>query len=167
MKTLFLTLVATILICSAQGQQLTPSVLAVGGDSFRGAGLWLDWTLGEVAVKTLPLAPGQVTEGMHQPSLQILPIDPGSGLAEGEIQVKLAPNPVQSHLRITLSSDREGSAFIDLHDAHGRLLRQETGNLQQDARDWDMSSYPAGMYMLSFRTRSGELLKTFKVEKMR
>lgn len=66
MKT-FLFFLSSVIICSAQAQSLSPTVISSSGGYFTGAGGSLSWTLGEIATETLINGGYILTQGFQQP----------------------------------------------------------------------------------------------------
>jgi hypothetical protein len=167
MKKISLCLLCLGLLTFLQAQQRSPSVLAPGGASAKGAFITLDWTLGELAVRSLSTPGGMLTEGFHQPTLQVeeTTTRPAKELG-GQLRLTVAPNPVHSMLSIRIESELEGRTVIDLWDLQGRRLQTVTARLSGEDLEWDMSSLPAAVYSLSFRTEEGGLLRTFMVTKV-
>ena len=152
---------------SLNAQPAGPSVVASGGSSTEGKNLVLEWTLGELAVRSIATSQGMFTEGFHQPVLTVEEIAlPNPTRAKAPLELTVAPNPVHSTLNIRLHSEIEGKVVISLFDPQGRRLRSFTTNPSGSDLEWDMSNYPAALYHLSVRTERGELLKSFKVTKI-
>jgi hypothetical protein len=77
--------------------------------------------------------------------------------------MKVAPNPAQSDIRITIQVDEPVSANLQLLDMTGRPLMVlfQSRLLDQDIQTMnaDISHLPAGLYLLSFRTEKGVVTK--------
>lgn len=153
-------------------QTLSPSVIAAEGGTSKGESIQLEWTLGEAAVQTISSPDGVITEGFHQPSLIVEPLEPERHVPTPEtetwenLQIVVAPNPVRSTLKVQVASDEDITAQVQIVDLNGTLLQQFPANLSLDQKDVDLSSYPSGTYLLYFRKKSGELIKTFKITKI-
>lgn len=147
-----------------QGQSVIASDGGEGGtDKVR-----IEWTLGEFAISTLATPSGLLTEGYHQPHLQVIRI-PGQteALAETiqqELKVTIAPNPVKEILNIKLERKRDLSLHLRLLSANGVLLQQQRV-LAPNQLELDLSKYPGGLYLLQFIQKDGQAIETYKISK--
>lgn len=159
----FLALTSTVF-----SQSLSPTVLSSAGSSVEGKTMRLDWTLGEIAVRTLRSGEGMLTEGFHQPVLKVEETEfSGQPLEIGgreKMRINLWPNPVSAVLTVRMESAPDEEVLIDIQNIWGKSLQRIISQSPADM-ELDMSPFPAGIYLLSFRTREGEHLKTFKVVK--
>jgi hypothetical protein len=147
-------------------QQADPSVVAPAGTSTTGAGITLDWTVGELLTQTRHSTEGMLTEGFHQPVLKVEEVlTAAPELEKSQIDVLVYPNPTQANLHITITAGPEGQGELALQALDGRLLRAETINLASGDHTWSLAAYPAGLYLISLKTKQGELLKSFKITK--
>ena len=147
-------------------QQADPSVIAPAGTTATGTTITLDWTLGELLTQTRHTTEGMLTEGFHQPALtveEVLTAAPESGI--GQFDVLVYPNPTQANVHITIMVGPEGQGELALQSLDGHLLRAETINLASGDHAWSLATYPAGLYLISLKTKQGELLKSFKITK--
>lgn len=174
-KKLLLPMIGLGLAYMGVAQSLSPSVISSSGAVSQGEHIQLEWTLGEPAVQSLRTSDGLITEGFHQPILNVealeVPENPPDfamdSVVEGELKITIAPNPVQALLSIQIESDMDQQGIIFLSDLSGKKLQQTDANLLNERLEWDFSPFPSGMYLLSFYTKKGELLKTFKVTKVK
>lgn len=154
------------LIFSMQGwaQQLTPSVIASDGGTAKAADISLSWTLGEYAVETIPAGGKLYTQGFHQPLLMAKVLYAANEKVVTGYSVSLAPNPVQSLLNITIDAPTQENVQVSLVDLVGRsmLTKQASG---KGSMQLDMSFYISGVYLLTVKTLSGQLIRSFKVIK--
>ncbi len=167
MRKMFLCLLGICLFGILHAQQKDPAVLSAAGNTAKGAGITLDWTLGELAVSTLATTDGLVTEGFHQPMLRVestfeSPIKKG----ETTFQMTIAPNPVTSTVSIRIHSEGEGAGEIALWDARGQRLQRATVDLSLALQEWDLSSYASGIYTVTLWDEKGVLLRSYKISKL-
>lgn len=148
---------------SSHGQ----SILAADGGEGGTERIRIEWTLGEFAISTLATPSGWLTEGFHQPHLQVVRVPPAlvnsAATAQPGLQVTIAPNPVQDILNIQLQK-QVLSLQLRLLDANGRLLLRQPV-LAPNHLQINLSKYPSGLYMLQFLREDGTSLETFKVSK--
>ncbi len=148
-----------ILPLGLAGQSLTPQVLSNAGGSFSQNGVKMSWTLGETAVMHFSTAGGSVTEGFHQPGLQIFGLD-----ASAIVAIKIMPNPVQSTLNVQIPSANQSEWVATLSDEQGRILLRRT-RLQSGNTELDLSHYPSGVYFLGMQEAGKNVPQSFKVVK--
>lgn len=173
-KKIFLSVIGLGLACLGMAQSISQSVISSSGTVSQGEHIQLEWTLGEPAIQSIRTSNGLITEGFHQPMLRVEaldePVNPpdmafNPTTIEG-LQITIAPNPVQSLLSIQIESDVDQQGVIYLSDLAGQRLQQLEASFFDESLEWDFSRFPSGMYLLSFYTNAGELLRTFKVTKV-
>ena len=163
-KKIILPLIGLAFVCLCNAQSLSPSIISSSGELSKTKNIQLEWTLGEIAVKSLSTSTGMITEGFHQPLsseeiIQNLPIQ------DYNFDVTISPNPVKAQLNINIASDLDQTGTIYLSNLAGQRLEQLRTSFYNQSLEWDFNALPGGMYFLSFFSEEGELLKTFKVAK--
>ncbi|MBK6933087.1 MAG: T9SS type A sorting domain-containing protein [Saprospirales bacterium] len=130
--------------------------------------LRLNWTLGEPAVLTLQTpSGGQLTEGFHQPALQVTEIvlSDGSPAAEqAAFRVTAFPNPTTGLLYLQFGQAAGRQWLVELFDPAGQRIRQDKLD-QPVVHEIDLQQLPAGHYYLYVRTTDGALRQYFQVVK--
>ena len=144
-----------------QAQSFSPEVLSTAGGKMQARGIQLAWTLGEPAVARWTTPQGFVTEGFHQPILEVTLLPEYTAPT-----VRIAPNPVQSTLNVQLQEQTKQLLFASLVDVHGRVLIKRT-TLQLGNTELDLNNLPAGLYFLNVMRQNGKTLEVFKVVKTR
>lgn len=145
----------------AGAQSLSPQVLSTAGNTIQGQGGSLSWTLGETAVSRWVSADQKnvVTEGFHQPQLQVNFIG-----AQTEQWVQIVPNPVRERLNLAVVSTQQELYLANLIDAQGKVLIKDLKVAGK--AEIDMSTYPAGIYFLSIRQSGESSVQNHKVVKL-
>lgn len=170
-KLIFLTLIL-MLSQFGMGQRLSPSVITPGGGITPGDQITLEWTLGEVAVETILLPAGIVTEGFWQPHLWLYPVaeDDQQLLDRPQsheiYQIAVYPNPVQTTLQISLESTLNQPLNLGLYDSFGRAVALYPAVAATGDFEIDLSGRPGGVYFLLFRAGDGRLIRQFRVVKI-
>lgn len=144
-----------------KSQSLSPQVLSNAGSTIVTSEMRLSWTLGEVAVSKWQAtgSVGSLTEGFHQPRLQV------SQAIQGELYpVQILPNPVQSMLNLITVADGQEVYSASLQDAQGKVLVKDL--VLKGKTEIDMSSYPAGVYFLSIQQSGSSPIQNHKVVKL-
>jgi len=166
---LHLLVVALALNFSASAQSgLSPSVLASSGSNSHSGKVYLDWTLGEVAVATLSTPSGFLTEGFHQPGLlrveAVLPNGDNASVTEA---ITIAPNPVSTLLFIQIPETWSQSAStVSMFDATGQLIQSGQIKPGVATSEWNMGAHPAGTYWMRIVANDSKQMQTFKVIKI-
>lgn len=160
-------LFSLLLLCTISNTY-SQNVIAADGGEGRTEKISIAWTLGEFAISTLTTPRGLLTEGFHQPGLQISrwprePVALASAAGQG-LQIGLAPNPVKEILTIRLQRKEDLSVLLRLLDANGSLLLQKEVLAPQQL-ELDFSTYPSGVYLLQFQQKDGLSLDTYKISK--
>lgn len=156
---------AVLLFCLPlflQAQSLSPQVFGSAGGAVLHNGVRINWTLGEAAVSRVYAdnGKGSVTEGFHQPALQVRPVsDPNL------LQVSIAPNPVLSVLNLGLPASVTSDVTATLSDAQGNVVLNRV-QLKPGSTELDLSLFPAGMYFLTIRQADQPAGQTYKVVKL-
>ncbi|WP_353480519.1 T9SS type A sorting domain-containing protein [Haliscomenobacter sp.] len=161
MKCHSLVLVGTLVFSAVLGkaQSLSPEVISSAGGKMQAGRIQLAWTLGETAVARWTSPQGFVTEGFHQPILEVTLLPKYTAPT-----VRIAPNPVQSTLNVQLQEPNKQSLFANLVDVGGRVLINRTA-LQLGNTELDLSNLPSGVYFLNVMHQSGQPVEVFKVVK--
>lgn len=144
------------------------SIIAADGGQGGTGKVRIEWTLGEFAIETLQTPNGLLTQGFHQPGLQVVRIpSPDIGLAlatPASLKVHLAPNPVQDLLNIKIDHDKDMPIQLRLLDANGRILLQQK-TLTPNQIELNLSKYASGLYFLQFHQQEGQPIETYKISK--
>ncbi len=149
-------------------QQLSPAVVASGGGFDRTETRSLEWTLGQLATHTLGLPQGMLTQGFHQPNLQVVPHDPVGRNGEVLPLIEVYPNPAQTTLNVSITGEgSESYSVLQLLDARGRTVVERLNASYQPSRQLDLAPLPAGTYHLRVAQPDGELTQTFTVLKLK
>ncbi|MBF9141301.1 T9SS type A sorting domain-containing protein [Hymenobacter properus] len=148
----------------ATAQKLSPELISSAGGSSGGAGVLIDWSLGEVAVETVAAPATLYTQGFHQPSLQVTALtkEPGNTSA---LLFSAAPNPVESLLTVFMPADLQEAVQLSLSDASGKVLLTQSPQLHQLEQQLNLVDFAAGVYFLHVRGKRGNALQTFKIIK--
>lgn len=156
----FAGLTFAVTYCSAQ--TINPSVISPAGNMDKTESISLDWTLGETTVKSVVYRDQMITEGFHQPFIKVISIENENLLSKYHFLI--APNPVQSILNLRSFSDENIPLNVQLTDLNGKILSVLLAT-SNDSKDIDMSSYVAGIYILSIKNSEGITLQSFRVFK--
>lgn len=166
MKKLFCVLCTiTCAVSFSSAQTLSPAVLSSAGGIGKTDNVSVEWTLGQSAVETAVTNDNIITQGFHQGDLRIVDIETPNETLASSFHISVAPNPVQSVLTVRLQSDNDSKLLLNLSDMNGQhLLGVEASST--DTQDIDMSTLSQGYYILSVKTKQGDVVKTYKISKI-
>ena len=166
MKRLIYVLCATLgLSAATNAQSLSPTVISSGGASNQTNNVSVDWTVGEPAVRTITTPDQIITEGFHQAELIIVDVQTNNVTLSAAFHVIVAPNPVSSVLTVHIESSEDSKMLMNLTDLNGKNITA-IQTMSNDTKDVDMSMLTQGLYLLTLRNASGELIKTYKISKI-
>jgi len=149
----------------AHSQQVSPSLVTAAGGISKVQGISLEWTLGEIAIETVSTYDRLYTQGFHQPVLLVRNFFLGDVNRYSDYKIMIAPNPVQSTLRITYSVPEAKELTVVLSDFTGKQLNVQRAVSEKGMLSIDMSGMIAGFYLLSVQSKDGTIIQSFKVIK--
>jgi len=144
-------------------QDLNPEIVATAGDSNQGNNIQLDWTLGELAVTTIQSSNQQITQGFHQPQIQITSV---LDFSEDIGSIDVFPNPSIDHLNMKMSFFKKEKIQIRLYNLEGKQILSKYIEDRNVEEILVIKSLPAGNYFLSFYIDEHKTVQTFKIQKI-
>lgn len=132
-------------------------IVSSAGDSFTTEAGHLSFTLGEVAIETLPARPHRLTQGFHQPMLWVQRIE---RTEEARNQVTVFPNPVGSTLYIQ-SRHPDAARRYTVLDLRGIKVRE---GIVKDLTEISFDDLPAATYTLQVMMGAAKQ-QSFKIVK--
>lgn len=168
-KSILSLLVAVCFTLGANAQTLSPQVIASGGGFFSTNVGSLSWTLGEPITETFSNTGINVilTQGFQQPEKLTTGIN---DVFINDVSVNIYPNPAESNVILEFSYDQSDRINIDIVDMLGRTLSSDQVDVYKDQEvryDLNVSTFAGGMYLVRLTTDAGELLGTYKLQKVR
>lgn len=158
MKKLLFIIAFTIPYLAVQSQ-ISEQVISASGGNGNNENLSIEWTVGEPVISTLLNESMIVTQGFHQPVLEVTPLKTPTELL---FTIEAYPNPTQDLIWIKLDDNEiEGLQFL-LHDVYGKSLVKNPFN--SNTESVNMSAFPAGVYFLKI-IQSDQEIKTFRIIK--
>lgn len=147
-------LLALIIALPATAQEVVSS----GGDHHSGTNVSISYTIGEPVIATASAGGTTLTQGFHQPWVDITTMV-SETTADGT-DIVVYPNPVRHILHIALDGDPEGHQYI-LHDAAGKQVTD--GRIATSITELDMQRFASGSYFLHVLGPNDTHLRTFKL----
>jgi hypothetical protein len=144
-------------------QQIKPSCISSGGGLISNTNAIVTFTIGEPVTGMITNVAAIVTQGFQQ-SNNTNPVSV-SELSSDDIKIKVYPNPTEDLINISLKNDNKETIILELSDLNGKVLMQQ--KMKDDIVDnqFDLSSYPVGIYLLKISTISGKRSSNFKIQK--
>ena len=160
-------------------QNADPSVVAAGGGTATGGQVQLEWTLGEAAAVSASTPKLLLTEGFHQPSLEVEPVvaAPSGPATLPDIQpvgpnsppvfsATIFPNPVASQLSVRFDgAGKFDGARVEMLSAGGKTLLDQLLPAGEPQAVLQLADLPPGIYFLRCQSLDGLASQTFKVTK--
>ena len=149
---------------SLNAQTLSPDVLANAGQVSYTGNISLSWTLGEGFVSTLYYEDRILTQGFHQPLLQVMPVE--NTFVANKMDIQVFPNPVTALLSVKLKADSDDELTLELLDLMGRRIFSRAVSFSDGEFDIEMNHLPASIYILRFSDSQGNRIQTHTVSKI-
>ena len=144
-------------------QSIQNDVFASAGDSYLTNDYIISWTLGESFVETYQSENIQITEGFHQPHIELLTIlstDPTSEY------IYVYPNPTNGKCYIKLNKPKKDEFyFLTVTDMYGKTLINKEINLGID-NELDFRQFSAGTILLNVERKKDGSMYYFKILKL-
>lgn len=124
---LFIFVILLMLIGShcTKAQSMAPQVINITGESGKKAVFYFDWSVGELAlISTMQNADSSIllTNGFLQPVMIVRKPDPVIGIALGNDEVILHPNPTADNLYVTVLPKQKGQIRMYLFNQKAGLI---------------------------------------------
>lgn len=141
------------------------SVISASGGVDKSANIVLEWTLGEVATKTLTDVNSLYTQGFHQPLLSVEKIKLKPQLKSALKNISIFPNPASDILNIQFGFSSDVPLFVILYDINGQELLEKESPPGSTLIQLNLSKYAHGTYLLKIRNSSGSDYSNYKIIK--
>ncbi len=145
MKLCFLLSYWILFIHSAFSQQIERQVYGPNGASVKNGEIWLEYTIGEMAVQNFINSDLNLQEGFHQ-------VFGKNIILTHPTVMKVYPNPAITYLQIDIPDEMVNEAFYNFTEITGKVLfEKESSNTKLMANNTviDMVQFPSGIYVLS------------------
>lgn len=139
-------------------QTIERDVIGSSGDHYISAVAQLSWTVGEVSTEYLQTGSHQMTQGFHQPYIDVTGIEN----APFGSSISIYPNPATEGIYIDYSDDYRLS-LVSLYGVGGNLISKKA--IVGSGKEFlDMTNLDTGVYLLVLEGVNSERL-TYKVLK--
>jgi hypothetical protein len=154
MKYISLFITVVLLSFSLYSQE----VIATQGGVQSNTNASLEYTIGEVVIQTQSSINNDLTQGFHQTTLVVTPIDNPFP----EIEVNIYPNPMTEQLFIKTNAYK--NLTFSIYDEKGRIVIEEI--LESELTQVQVDFLANGQYFLVLKNDSQKLtIQTFKLIK--
>lgn len=146
-----------------QAQTVTPTVISSDGGSYANSQGQIEWTIGEPVSETYITANNTITNGFHQPVLELVTLL--NELSSNQ-EILVYPNPVKENLQINFKGIKTGDYKLVMVDALGKLIYNSQMSLSESSQNFHlkMTDVAAGNYFLSIE--GSNFNKTVKINKI-
>lgn len=158
---LFLMIVGSI----CQAQSLDRFVIGTTGGQATSASYQLEFTAGESVVGTVETGTLILNQGFNQTNP---PYNTAIEPAPIDVSYRLFPNPTTDWINVELIMSEAVGVTVSFTDLNGRSIPVAAQSWAPSTiveGRWDLSGLPTGMYLMTVNTDSGELVKTFRINK--
>lgn len=163
MKIIVITIINLAILSSLHSQSTSPHVISTSGKTFTGSTIKLDWTLGELNIKTESNAIESITQGFHQPYYKITS---SNELSENIGTIKVFPNPIIESINLELQFNKIEKVNITLYDFSGNLIWNTIKEGNKIQVNKSISQLSTGNYVLKIEQIKKQFVKTFKIQKI-
>jgi len=129
MKKTILNISCILMVGFAGAQTVTPTVYSSNGGFASNANGSIAWTIGEPLSNMSTASNNILTQGFHQPQLEL--VNFVSEGIEGAGEVLVYPNPVKELLEISFKGMENGVYKIRLNDAAGKKIFDSEKNIDE------------------------------------
>jgi hypothetical protein len=149
-----------------QAQSLDRFVIGTTGGFATNSAWQLEFTAGEVATTTLQSGNFVLNQGFQQTNP---PYNTKIEAEQIQVEYSLYPNPTTSMVYLELSLEKAADIRIEILDIRGRKTPVPDCKLKAITsvrEEFDLSQLATGMYLIRIYGTSGEISKTFRIEKL-
>ncbi|WP_235297925.1 T9SS type A sorting domain-containing protein [Portibacter marinus] len=157
----------------ADAQSLSSEVISSEGNVSNTSTLSIEWTLGELMVNSVHTDNLILTEGFHQPLLEVIGISDlfplalrnGNDLIK-EVKVNAWPNPFHETVNIQVEMPYDQELLVQCFNAQGRRMAQQKQILSNNISEVSLDGYASGLYFLKVSDLAHRHLKTMIINKL-
>lgn len=157
-----------MLSAGVYAQSLDNWVVGAGGESKSHNGIQLSWTLGETNISAISTSKGWLTEGFHQPQIEVMKLETPAYQSQIKKRIELIvyPNPAIDLILIDMPDGQPRTYNQRLTDLQGRTVSYARFD-QASGSNLSVSELSSGIYFLNIQIQEeGELItQSFKIIK--
>ncbi len=145
---------------AANGQSITPEVVATAGNHFSNGTTQLSWTLGEVMINTYSSSGNMLTQGFHQTQLTVTDIEESNQLS---FDVNVYPNPTTEILNISIEG-KHGELTTTIYDIRGKMVLSKAIRSNEMLFKLNLQLLAMGQYVLRI-SEKGSFISSHQIIK--
>ena len=152
------------LLAGAKTQEISHQVLVPAASLVDGSSISYSQTVGETMVKIITDFDYVLTQGFQQPRLRRPPDTTWNGTG-----VEVYPNPMEDFLKVELFGDTPREFKIIITNITGTLVYQDRIKFIDryfHIKEIPVSELIRGQYFIRVMSTDGNIIRTFKLEKM-
>ncbi len=133
-----------LIVCMSSqmnAQELYPSVVSTGGETYTASGCFLDFVIGEIATESYSKEGFMLSQGFLQGKEEGLNIHEQ---AKNEFDIDVFPNP-SSDLIYIICQAKEKPIRIELYDLHANMMVSKQFSIPME---FDLSYFTPGVYVM-------------------
>ena len=166
MKKNIMITVMVLLSMLANGQVLSPEVVAPAGDVGENQGYVLSWTLGEAIAETFLIGQNQLTQGFQQSYLYQISFLPRNLLPD-PYDIRIFPNPARSYFFVEIDAEAfNGPLTMTLYNTFGVKVDKSILDPGSGKKKINISQYSSDMYILSITDEENTFIRNYKIIKV-
>jgi hypothetical protein len=148
-----------------EAQTIDRHVYSSNGASVKAGNIWLDYTIGEMAVVTYTTGSIVLNQGFQQvynTTISVLNLSPS-------VKINVYPNPTSGRLEIDIPDEMVNNSFYKLTDITGRLISGESNSnpvLVIKNNVLNISDLPYGIYLLSIQIPDSNTSYIYRILKL-
>lgn len=158
-----------VVACSSMvlnAQSIERQVIGSTGGYASANGVSVSFTVGEPVIETAVSGSVTLTQGFQQPDDITVGIDDVKSVS---VNYTVFPNPTEDLINIELMSDVPANVKLSLYDLNGRKVDALDHIIEVNGtvnERMDLSQLAPAQYILMMSDVEGQVLKTFKVQKV-
>lgn len=160
MKKKILFIVTCVLGTFVNAQSLTPVAIGSGFVNGSSSNAEISSTVGQTAYSSKSDGTNQITEGVHQPEIEIVGLEDKAP----EIGMAVYPNPNSGRFNFELTNMEAKTFNGELFDVNGVSIEKVV--VSKQTQSIDISELPSGSYFLHVFGGDGASIKQYKVMKV-
>ncbi len=146
-------------------QDLSLNVMASQGSVDSTSDIILEWTLGEIFIKTVVAKDNIYSQGFHQPVLNVAKSSILTNPLVSQDNIIIYPNPSDALLNMEFKISYGSTIQLDLFDVFGRFIKESKLKMTGTKLIFNISDLANGIYLLRVSNTDGSLVETHRIIK--
>ncbi len=143
-------------------QEIEPQIIGAAGDSYQGASMQIDWTIGEPLITSFENETILLSQGFHQPTVILTNT---SELPVNINFVNIYPNPAIDNINVTIDFAQDQVIELIIYNIKGQKLSLKKCAGSSIAETLNLSNYSPGFYNITFALDAVNYVYPFTIQK--